>query len=301
MSLPVKTRTLQIMLVVLLAASLALFIYWVQEISHYSRVVIIGEGVVLFLALITGMIILNRTVQHAVERSQRQRNFLASVSHEFKTPLAGIRLAVETIALRDPPAEKRRQLVERSLAELDRLETMVSHLLDTSRIEAGGVSCHPERMLLERVVAAAIKGMDEQARRRGVALAAEVPRELEVTADPAAVRAVLDNLIDNAIKACGSRKDGRVLVTAAGARACVKMQVSDNGVGFAREETAKLFERFYRVGHGEGSKGGGSGLGLYITDRLLRLNNASIVAESAGPGHGAVFTVSWPAAGEERP
>lgn len=299
MRVPLRTRTLQIMLVVLLTASLALFIYWIQEISHYSKIVIIGEGAVLFLALVTGMIILNRTIQHAVERGQRQRNFLASVSHEFKTPLAGIRLAVETIALRDPPAEKRKQLVERLLVELDRVETMVSRLLDTSRIEAGSVTCHPERMLLERVVAASVKGMDEQARRRGVAIAVDVPRELAVTADPAAVRAVLDNLIDNAIKACGAREAGRVMITAAPVRTRVEMSVSDNGVGFTREEAAKLFERFYRVGHGEHSKGGGSGLGLYIAERLLRLNGASINAHSKGIGNGATFTVSWPAGEEE--
>lgn len=299
MRVPLKTRTLLIMLVVLLAVSFSLFLYWIQEVSHYSKVVIIGEVVVLFLALVTGMVILNRTIQHAMERGQRQRNFLASVSHEFKTPLAGIRLAVETIALRDPPAEKRRQIVGRLLTELDRLETMVSRLLDTSRIEAGSVTCHPERMPLERVVAASVKGMEERALRRGVTMEVDVPRELTVTADPAAVRAVLDNLIDNAIKACGKRDNGRVFITAAPARSRVEMTISDNGVGFTREEAGKLFERFYRVGHGEHSKGGGSGLGLYIADRLLELNGASIVAHSRGIGNGATFTVSWPEGEEE--
>lgn len=299
MRLPLKTRTLQIALVTLLALSLVLFVYWIQDITQFPRIVIAGEVVVLLLALVTGMLILNRTLQHAVERSRRQRNFLASVSHEFKTPLAGMRLSVETMALRDPPAEKRKQLIDRLLSELDRLETMVSRLLDTSRIEEGRVTARPEQLPLERVVTAAVKGMEERATRAGVSLETDVPREHLITADPAAVRAVLDNLIDNAIKACGDREDGRVRISSTAGNQCIMMSVKDNGTGFDPREGAKLFERFYRVGRGEHSRGGGSGLGLYITERLLAMNNASIIAESSGPGRGAVFTVSWPAGQEE--
>lgn len=299
MRVPLKTRTLQIVLVTLLALSLSLFIYWAQASRSYSGAIIIGECVLLFLALVTGMIILNRTVQHAVERGRRQRNFLASVSHEFKTPLAGMRLSAETIALRDPPADKRRQLVERLLSELDRLETMVSRILDTGRLEAGRVTCRPEEMELDRVAAAAVRAMEERARRTGVAVEIDIPRGLKITADPAAVRAVLDNLIDNAIKACANREDGRIRIAAAPAKSRVEMSVGDNGIGFTRAEIGKLFERFYRAESAERSSGCGAGLGLYITEWLVRMNGASITARSGGPGTGALFTVIWPGAGEE--
>jgi signal transduction histidine kinase len=299
MRVPLKTRSLQIILVTLLGAAFALFIYWIQDSAAFSKIVIVWEGVFLFLALLTGMVLLNRTVQHAAEKQQRQRTFLASVSHEFKTPLAGMRLSVETIALRDPPPEKRKQLIERVLAELDRLETMISRLLDSSRLEAGTVTCIPERMLLERVVSASARGMDERARRMRVTIDSDVPPELEIKADPSAVRAVLDNLIDNAIKACADREAGRIRINAVRQDGVVEMRVADNGNGFAPDESAKLFERFFRVGHGEHAKGGGSGLGLYIVHRLITLNGATVRAESEGRGKGATFTVTWPAAEEE--
>jgi signal transduction histidine kinase len=247
------------------------------------------------------MIHLNRTMRHAAERRRRQRSFLAAVSHEFKTPLAGMRLSVETLALRDPPAEKRQQLVSRLLDELDRLETMVSHLLDTSHIEAGSVICHPERMLLERAVGAAMRGVEDRARRSGVALEADISRELEIYADPAAVRAVIDNLVDNAVRACAGRENARVRIAASAGGAFVEMTVADNGIGFPPDEAGRLFERFYRVERGVRPKGGGSGLGLYIVRHLAKLNGAAVAGKSKGEGKGAAFTVSWPAAGEERP
>jgi signal transduction histidine kinase len=298
--IPIKTRTLQIVLVLLLAASIALLVYWILGEKPYSGSIFVWESAVLSLALLSGMILLNRTVRHAAERRQRQRSFLGAVSHEFKTPLAGMRLSVETLALRDPPAEKRQQLVSRLLDELDRLETMVSHLLDTTHIEAGSVICHPERMPLERVIGASLRGVEDRARRSGVALEADVPRDIEIVADPSAVRAIVDNLVDNAVRACGGREDGRVRVTASSRGSSVEMIVADNGIGFPPDEAGKLFERFYRVERGARPPGGGSGLGLYIVRHLAKLNNVSVTAKSAGEGKGAAFTVAWPAAGEER-
>jgi signal transduction histidine kinase len=257
-------------------------------------------GAFLLIALCTGMNLLVRTFRHDARRRRRQRNFLAAISHEFKTPIAGMRLAVETIALRDPPSDRRKQLIERLLGEIDRLETMVSNLLDTSLIEEGRIMCRPERVPLGRAVASVVKSMEQRARRAGVTLEAKIPADLDIKADPAALRAVIDNLVDNAIKACTGVSGGCVRIIADRSDDFARMEITDNGVGFPPGEAPRLFERFYRVTDGLTSKGGGSGLGLYIVRHLAEKNGAAVSARSEGKGKGATFTVLWRAAGEER-
>ena len=118
------------------------------------------------------------------------------------------------------------------------------------------------------------------------------------SADPLAARTVVRNLVDNAVKATAAAGGGTVIVQAGKTDGGVRLEVRDNGLGFQPQEAGRLFEKFYRPGDELRRKSPGSGLGLFIVKGFMQLERGRVDARSDGPGKGAVFSVSWPAAGE---
>ena len=116
---------------------------------------------------------------------------------------------------------------------------------------------------------------------------------LAVRADEERVRTVLRNLLHNAVRA--STGGGHVAVDAIEANGAVRLEVRDDGIGFPPQLAPRLFEKFYRIDSNEPAQMGGTGLGLYLVRRCVELDGGSVAAESPGTGHGAVFTVTWPA------
>lgn len=254
------------------------------------------EGAFFLAVLLAAMAVVHRAVRDDAELRQRQENFLAAVSHELKSPLASVRLSVETLAMRDPPAERRAELVQRLLTDLGRLERMIANILDTSRLSAPETRAAPERVALTEAVSSVVDELREHAAEHEVALGADVAQSLVIWADPDGVRTVLRNLLHNAIRAAhGGRQ-----VTVRGTRVdgWVQLEVLDNGIGFPPHEAAHLFEKFYRADNGGQGRASGTGLGLYLVWRCVSLDGGRVHGESAGPGRGACFTVSWPAVTE---
>lgn len=252
------------------------------------------EGAFFLAVLVAAMAMVYRTVREEAELRQRQENFLAAVSHELKSPLASLRLSAETLAMRDPPADRRKELVQRLIADLNRLQRMIANILDTSRLSASETRTAPERVGLAGSVSAVVDELRDHALEHGVELETDVPESLVIRADPEGVRTVLRNLLHNGIRAASGGK--RVSVRAVQSDGWVQLEVRDEGVGFHPNEAARLFEKFYRAG-GTG-RTGGTGLGLYLVDRYVTLDGGRVSCESAGPGRGASFKVSWRAAME---
>jgi len=258
------------------------------------------EGAFFLLVLVAAMAVLAQALHQDAQLRRRQQNFLAAVTHEFKSPLASIKLSAETLALRDPPPDKRRALVDRLLADIDRLDGMIGNILDAARLEEGRVQLQPERVSVASAVRALAEEIGPRAAAAGVSFTTEAGPGLEVQADPIALRTVLRNLVDNAIKATVANGGGSVSLRAEESGAFVKLVVRDSGVGFAANETNRLFEKFYRPGDELRRKTRGSGLGLYIVRRFVELEHGRVSAHSDGPGQGAVFTVLWPTPRGER-
>ena len=249
------------------------------------------EGAFFLAVLLAAMGVVYKALREEAELRRRQEQFLAAVSHEFKSPLASLRLSVETLALRDPGATDRAELVRRILVELGRLERMVANTLDTSRLASGG-SAAPERVMLTEVTTEMLDELQEFATECGVRVLPAIDPTLTVHADRDGVRTVVRNLVHNAIKA--SPRGGEVHVRGTTEGADVVLEVRDHGVGFPPREAARLFEQFYRVeGDGRGRMQG-TGLGLYLVERLTRSAGGRVEATSAGTGAGATFTVRWP-------
>ncbi len=253
----------------------------------------VWEGGFFLLVLLAGMTILTRTIRHDRELRQRQQNFLAAVSHEFKSPLASMQLAAETLVLRSSEDDTRR-LGERILGDCERLLRMVENLLDTARLEEGRHLLARESLALRDIVEREVAAIADRASRHSIEARAEIDGDLRIDADAGAVETVLRNLLDNAFKACVAG-GGRSIVASAGRDGGkVRLTVTDDGQGFAPEDAAMLFEKFYRVGDEQTRTTPGTGLGLYIVKRLVDMSGATLSARSDGPGSGATFAVDWP-------
>ncbi len=256
------------------------------------------EGAFFIVVLFGGMAVLTRTLRHDSELRRRQQNFLAAVSHEFKSPLASMQLGAETLIMRvDEPDAKR--LGQRILEDCERLLRMVENLLDTTRIEEGQHELETEETELGAVVANVVESFGERAARHSIEIQDSVPDSITLAIDRQAFDTILRNLIDNALKACIAGEGHRIDVRIVPVDGRIELTVSDDGLGFAPEDANLMFEKFHRLGDELRRKTPGTGLGLYIVRKLAELSGASIRAESQGPGTGAVIALSWPQRGAE--
>ena len=221
-----------------------------------------------------------------------RRDFVSNISHELRTPMAGLKAISETLldgALEDPVVA--RNFVLRMDSEVDNLTQMVNELLELSRIEAGRSNFDFQQIQPSRLIQKPVDRMILQAERVGVALSCDCPVDLPlVFADPERISQVFINLIHNAIKF--TPNGGKVLVTAFQDGQTVVFKVSDNGVGIASKDISRIFERFYKADRARA--GGGTGLGLSICRHIVEAHGGKIWAES-DESSGSDFFFSIPA------
>jgi two-component system, OmpR family, phosphate regulon sensor histidine kinase PhoR len=223
-----------------------------------------------------------------------RRDFVANVSHELKTPLTSIRGYVETLLSDDLPDEMQRQFLDVVHKNAERLHRIVDDLLDLSRLESGG--WRPELQTVDARAAAedAWTAFRESADRKRIDGRVE-GEHAAVLADPAGLRQVLANLLDNAIRyTAGS---GRVVVRVQRPEGgpWVILEVEDNGVGIPHDALGRIFERFYRVDPARSRAAGGTGLGLSIVKHLVERMGGDVAAHSV-LGKGTTIRVRLPAA-----
>lgn len=254
------------------------------------------EGSFFLLVLLTGMGVIVQALRMSTELVRRQQNFLASVSHELKSPLASLRLSAETLLVRKPDPATVDKLAGRMLRDAERLGHLITNLLEVARLEEGEVRFQPSREPVRPLVEAAARELEADLEDLDVAL--DVPADLFVFADPEAYRACVRNLLSNAAKSVHAAGTRRVRVSAQAAGSTALLVVEDDGLGFDPREAKRLFGKFYRPGDEMRRRTQGSGLGLYIVQHFARRHGGEATGASAGPGSGARFTLRWPA--EER-
>ncbi|HWE62500.1 MAG TPA: ATP-binding protein [Chloroflexota bacterium] len=223
-----------------------------------------------------------------------RRDFVANVSHELRTPLASIRLLVDTLengALED--VEVGSNFVHRIGVEADHLIQMVTELLELSRIESGQLPIHGrEPVDVADLIQGAVERLSVVAQDKGVQVTTEIAPDIPpVWVDREQVAQVFLNLLFNAIKF--TPEGGSVCIRAAARECFITMAVEDTGVGIAREDLARIFERFYKSDKSRARAGGGTGLGLPIARHIVEAHGGSIRAESQ-EGHGSTFTFTLP-------
>lgn len=257
------------------------------------------ESAFFLLALGVCIAVIWRALRAEAKVLQAQDSFLALVSHQFKTPLASLQLSLETMAMRTLSPEEQRKLTDRMLADLERMESMVTRILDSVRLEQGRVDLRREPLELASAVARVVSQFEERARERRITISMDVPRGLEVLADPLAVDVVIRNLVENAIAAVAPLGGGTITLVGQRRDGEVELSIRDSGVGFRPADRSRLFEKFARLHPGGGSSEYGTGLGLYIVRRMMQLAGGRVSAHSEGLGRGAQFVLAWPAAPTE--
>ena len=259
----------------------------------------VWEGSFFLLALGVCIGVIARALRAEAKVMQEQDNFLALVSHQFKTPLASLQLSLETMAMRPLSSEQARTLIDRMLSDLARMEAMVTQILESVRLERGRVDLRREPLELGGAVARVVAQFEERAAKDRIKISADIARGLYVLTDPLALDVVVRNLLENAIAAVTPVGGGSITFVARRIDGEVELSVRDSGVGFRPADGARLFEKFTRLHPGGGSSYYGTGLGLFIVRRLMQLAGGRVSAHSEGVGQGAQFVLAWPVAPAE--
>jgi len=222
---------------------------------------------------------------------QVRRDFVANVSHELRTPLTIVGGYAETLVDdHDMPVGNRQAFLQTILSNTRRMQRIVDDLLDLSRIESGGWRPNPVALRVPDVVADVMVAVSASTAGKDLVVRADIAPDAEqVFADPTALRQVLGNLVENAVRHTSA---GTVRVVARREGDVVTLAVSDTGTGIPAEHLSRIFERFYRVDPARSREQGGTGLGLAIVRHLVEAHGGNVTAESES-GVGTTIVTSW--------
>ena len=254
-----------------------------------------AEGATFVCILLAGTTLILRSVRREMQLIRQQANFLSAVTHELKSPLASLRLFIDTLEMRDWPAEKRARFLANMRADVDRLEGLVNNILAVARLDSGRFVVHVNPGDVGRDVSDVVNALTKDPSQRSLQVEWTLPAEpLQASYDLGVLKIVMRNLLDNAAKYGDAAKPVRIAVAQQGS--AVAIEVADQGIGLAETERERIFEKFYRVGDEMVRQTEGSGLGLYLARELVRQMGGMLVAESPGLGHGSTFRITLPLA-----
>lgn len=258
--------------------------------AQRSFLMVVGEGSV-FLLLLLGVLFLTfRAIRRDLALARTQRNFLLAVTHELRTPIAAIKLQLQTLARKALTEDQKEMLRHRAIEEADRLALLTDKVLLAS--QAGEGTMELERAPVK--VMELLHGVAERARTgaaKGRAVNVTGPEELEVQSDAQALRSVVENLVENAAKYSPEGTAIDLLVETG--REGWRLLVCDQGPGIPAGEEERIFEMFYRAGQEETRHTKGTGLGLYIVRRLVQGLGGQVQVRPRQP-RGAIFAASFP-------
>jgi two-component system phosphate regulon sensor histidine kinase PhoR len=245
-----------------------------------------------------GAVVVVHDVSEVRDAERLRQDFVANVSHELKTPLAVIKSNVEALvdgAVDDPDA--RGAFLGQVSQEADRLEELIKDLLSLSRIESGGLALELQAVPLDRVLIDCLERHQARAEAKTLTLVEKPPKDappdVAALADPDALRQVLDNLVDNAIKY--TRNGGKITARWNATPDKVSFEIEDTGVGIPEGDLPRVFERFYRVDKARSREMGGTGLGLAIVKHLVQAMKGQVRVTSQAD-RGTTFRVTLPRA-----
>jgi signal transduction histidine kinase len=241
-----------------------------------------------------------RSLRRQVALSRLKNDLVATVSHELKTPLASIRVLVDTL-LESEQFEQQtaREYLHLIAKENDRLTRIIENFLTFSRMERNKYAFQFKKLSAAQIVESVARTVAPRFAAPGCAFEVEVPQTLpEIEADPDTLTTALVNLLDNAYKYSEASK--HIVLRAVARDGCVAFEVEDNGIGIPARETSRIFEDFYQVDQQLSRKRGGCGLGLSIVQLIVKAHMGSLRVSSQ-PGRGSKFTLLLPALATARP
>jgi signal transduction histidine kinase len=276
--------------IALSAVAVALNITWV--LLNLREVVLLVTGVIFFLMIITGLILNTIFLFREMRRNEQHDAFLNAVTHELKTPIASIKLYLETLKSRPVDEEKKQEFYDVMLADSDRLLGTVEQVLQASRTRENQRRLNLGEIDLGLLLTDCISTITSQQHLGDAAIRYSPPTEgVTVVGDRGELETAFSNLLDNALKYSPSEPKISVKVRPTARKA--EVYVKDAGIGLARADLKRIFKRFYRVPDSSAAAKG-TGLGLSIVRAIVEKHGGRITAESKGTGKGTTFIVSLP-------
>ena len=248
---------------------------------------ILGEGSVFLIILLVGIYFFQRTIKKESEVHQQQQNFLLSVTHELKSPLAAIKLVLQTLVKRDLTKDKRDQLIGNSIEDVGRLDDLVENMLLATRIENNSYSYPKElfdfselvKSIFDRAIITSENTRNFQQ---------QIEQNISIMGDRFALGSLINNILENAIKY--SPNAALVQVQLYQQSNKIFFIVADQGVGIADSERQKIFQKFYRSGNELTRQNKGTGLGLFIVAQVAKNHQAKVVVSNNQP-KGTIFEI----------
>jgi signal transduction histidine kinase len=248
---------------------------------------ILGEGSVFLFLLVVGAYHLHKALKKELKLHHQQKNFLLSVTHELKSPLASIKLYLETILKRDLDRQQQQGFIKNALKDIERLDDLVENMLIATRIENKTYTFPKEKFNFSEMVAKITDRLQIHTCSTQV-IKTKIKPGLYLSGDKFALTSVVTNFVENAVKYSPGCAEIEVKVWAADAS--IHMQIADQGIGIKDDEKLRIFEKFYRVGSEDTRKTKGTGLGLYIVKQVLDNHHAQIRVKNNRPA-GSIFEV----------
>ena len=275
----------------LVGLALILNVTWI---IHWKSVAAVVVGIILFSFIIAGVALNTIFLVREIRRNEQQDSFLNAVTHELKTPIASIRLYLETLERRDIDDAKRREFYRIMLDDTDRLLGTVEQVLKAGELRDGARKNWQQvdfnSIICETLDLARVR---HKLRPEELRFTTRTSGELFVLGVPDELRIAVTNLLDNAIKYSGAKKDIEVTLSTPDIDNVV-LSVRDAGIGIPRAELKRVFKRFYRVHAAAAGQIKGTGLGLFIVRSVARRHGGDAFADSVGEGRGSTFTIRLP-------
>lgn len=257
------------------------------EAEQKSRVIqYIGEGSTFMLLILVGAVFVYRATRKQIKLNEQQQNFMMAITHELKTPIAIAKLNLETIQKRKLDKEQEKKLITKALSETNRLNDLCTNILLASQIDAGNYILQKEELNLNELLHESTNYFKSGFSNLQLE---ELPAEaVYVKGDSLLLQLAINNLIDNAIKYSGKEKMVYVLLRQEKNHAVV--EIKDLGEGISDTEKLRVFEKFYRKGNENTRNTKGTGLGLYLTKKIIEDHGGSIRLKDNAPS-GCIFVV----------
>jgi signal transduction histidine kinase len=297
--------------IIALGLSLFLYIYWYVEVSTGLQSVLEKTNlepeqfvswqtwvVIMVLSILVGIILLGIILVFVYQRKtlalyRSQRKFINSFTHELKTPATSLQLYMETMIRHELPRDAQLKYLDYMLADVDRLTDNINGILNLARLEGKVEDVDFEVVdLVEKVVE--FYRTNEQLFRNSEILINKSEKECYYCSiNHSLFQMMLMNLLSNGIR-YNTNDCPQITISFSQTEKTVQLSIADNGVGFEKSQAGKVFGKFFQIESEGLTSAGGTGLGLYMVDQVVRLHKGKVVAQSEGPGKGAQFVITLP-------
>lgn len=254
---------------------------------HKRWVMISSEGAVFIALLLLGVMQIRKTFKKERELSNRQKNFLLSVTHELKSPIASLKLQLQTLQKRELDKEKQHEILKNAVSDTDRLTNLVENILLAARIDNSTFGINKERTDLSSYISEnMIQMISLYNYKQKVIL--DIDENIFLDIDKTTFPSIILNLFENSIKY--SPENSTITLSLKKQANTVKLSVKDEGAGISEDDKKNIFEKFFRGGNEETRKTKGTGLGLYIVKHITELHGGGIFIKNNHP-KGSIFEV----------